>query len=900
MMSARLFSGWKLLFCLLAFFVAVFLFVPKAAAFDDPERYYDWSTSETRVNSRVLGASTTPSASPTAQPKSIQDYKKFPYFLSFTSSLSPDNPFYFIKTLQEKTALALTVDVVKREGLRLAIAGQRLAELETYAAKNNKPNATREAKASLERISQSYQRALESVTDELAKLKDQVPNSSDLLKRFEEETARQSLVLGEVTARLPEETKPSIEGAVVASEKAEDKSADFSGKPALPTDVLDRLQALKSQGLMTSEELTAIVGSKTRSEARETLRKYADSGIFPPADLKKFGEIAKREFKDDYQRAIELKKFFELKKLEEFKPDEEMVKKVQEFAKNYKSGDVVPADLRRYWLPLVRLEELQNTIRPDLIDEKLFGTDKASRDKFQEVVKRVQPRPEDILQVEKYITANPNAALDPFYERVRKIGEKFGASCGGDSRWVPDPSNSSGGYCAPNKFNAATFIPPEVKSDRSCVQVITAAKSPEGVCVVFPNSCVPDNWTKVNSCAADASDAGKVAPLVKSCPSNSHWAAISYGSEGGYCVPNITYVSYQPSTTGDKKDLTAAESLCPEKFHRNYSNGPCTPDTYFGVSPSYPTYTPGSFPSPVFPPTSCPAGYFWSGTACLSESRACGYGAHWDASVNGCTSNTPPVNFSCPTGQYPGPGGACTSENKSAEAAKCNQTGRFWTGSDCLDKAPTSADGISCPAGQSYDVGNRTCVTGCFGGVPRADMSGCRTPGECYDWCKTNPGKCSGFNPEGPRPGDAVSRESQEADCHAGGGTCVSWVNGACSCQGSSAQSSGTGVYNPSAGPNPPSGYGSCSGDQYWNGSACVSSYTQPASNSDAERTCQQAQNCSSLQSAPQPTQPPQPPPSQPTQPSSQPSSGGGDPAAMCAATPGCSWTGSTCSCTPQ
>ena len=61
------------------------------------------------------------------------------------------------------------------------------------------------------------------------------------------------------------------------------------------------------------------------------------------------------------------------------------------------------------------------------------------------------------------------------------------------------------------------------------------------------------------------------------------------------------------------------------------------------------------------------------------------------------------------------------------------------------------------------------------------------------EYCRQTPQKCaineSGINPNSP------SSESQEAACRAGGGTCVSWVNGACGCErpgGSTSQSPST------------------------------------------------------------------------------------------------------------
>ena len=60
-------------------------------------------------------------------------------------------------------------------------------------------------------------------------------------------------------------------------------------------------------------------------------------------------------------------RFQEMQRLEEQKPSDTVLNKIQAFAKTYNPGDQVPVELRKYWVPVVRLEEIQNTLRPDLL-----------------------------------------------------------------------------------------------------------------------------------------------------------------------------------------------------------------------------------------------------------------------------------------------------------------------------------------------------------------------------------------------------------------------------------------------------------------------------------------------------------------------------------------------------
>ncbi len=102
------------------------------------------------------------------------------------------------------------------------------------------------------------------------------------------------------------------------------------------------------------------------------------------------------------------------------------------------------------------------------------------------------------------------------------------------------------------------------------------------------------------------------------------------------------------------------------------------------------------------------------------------------------------VPVACPGGQFFGPGGACTPQEKSQDAANCARDGKFWNGTGCEEKPPIGIVN----AGQSVFT-------------QRSDMGNCSTPGSCYDWCKANPGKCQGFNPDSSRPNDTFITPAQ-------------------------------------------------------------------------------------------------------------------------------------------
>jgi hypothetical protein len=94
------------------------------------------------------------------------------------------------------------------------------------------------------------------------------------------------------------------------------------------------------------------------------------------------------------------------------------------------------------------------------------------------------------------------------------------------------------------------------------------------------------------------------------------------------------------------------------------------------------------------------------------------------------------VPVACPQGQFFGPSGVCTANEKTQEAGSCAQGGKYWDGGSCQDNAP---------------AGIHPTVGGAFF-QPRPEMGGCATPGTCYDYCSANPGKCGGFSSNSERP----------------------------------------------------------------------------------------------------------------------------------------------------
>ncbi|MBI3558978.1 hypothetical protein HY085_01150, partial [Candidatus Gottesmanbacteria bacterium] len=596
-------------------------------------------------------------------------------------NLTPDNPLYFIKGFQEGVQFALTFDPKAKERMRLELAGERLEEMRLMA--------DRAKTAAVKTAAQSYQRTME---DAVGNLK------NNTAPEMETEMAKHRVVLGEVAAKVPDAAEDAVEKAIQTSEKSADTLADLSGRPAMPPDVVDRISALKAQGLLTPEEATKLISFKTRVEARQELRKYTDSGILPAADLLRMNEQMRTSFPQDFYKIHEIERFEEIKKLEGQKFDSGTQKRVQEFAKTYKPGEIVPADIRPYWAPLVRLEEMQNTFRPDLIDPNLFKNNPEDGKKFQEIVERYKPRQEDVDFVKKYMERNrtPADQLPPEYQRMYNLGQAYGVqtaqppAVNESGQKVSCPSNAhyANGYCIPN------YTP---RGD--------GAYCPGGYHRNYQDGpCLPDNNTGgylPSLTTTPGNYPNPFYPPTNQCGSNSHWVPEPINPRGGYCAPdnyqspdnNMNNAPGSPSRESQEAACRAGGGTCV-----SWVNNAC------GCERPVPS-TGGPYPS-----------------ACAYPQGGCGYNNYWDSGSCQCRSNssgpTPaPSTYSSRESQEAtcrAGGGTCTSWNNGAcscqgyNSQPSNYTppsgygscsgGQYWNGSSCVSSPTPSPEPTPAPA----------------------------------------------------------------------------------------------------------------------------------------------------------------------------------------------------------
>ena len=695
-----------LLIFLGCFWVYLVAGVPLAHATTVSPSYYDWSSTLEVGQSKVLGLTSSAQESPPSE------YLRFNRYV-FGGDLTPTNPFYFIKPLQENIQLTFTFDQKAKDELRIQIAGERLEEIQKLATSNNTRAITSAANA--------YRKAMIVFSDDIASQGKQNTNVEGLLSQVEEETAKHNVILQQVRVQVPDQAEDAIDGALEASWKGTDIVADLKDRPAVPPDLVSRLQSLESQGLLTSEEVNKLVSVKSRVEAREEIGRYVNEGVVSESDLFRLNETAKSFYPEEFYKINETLKFQEMQKLEDQKPDDATLNKIQSFAKTYKPGDQVPAELRKYWVPVIRLEEIQNTLRPDLIDASLFKQNDRESKRFNEVVERFKPRPEDIALVKNFIAKN-NADvnnLPPEYQRMYNLGQRYGAQCGAGFNWVLESQSPAGGYCAPNGSDVSGGPKyDDFTKGKSCKGNMVNAKSSGGACSSYPSDCIPPDWSKTDTCVATP-----VTTETKNrvtCPSNAHFVSVPYDPNGGYCIPNYTQAGLGQNTYNNPYSLSPLTTTPGGPYYTN--SGRCGPNSNWVPEPINPQ---GGYCASVPGTNSGPSSS--SSPSRESQEAACRSGGgtcvSWVNGACGCErgSNTGG------TGSYGSPsresqeaacragGGTCVSWNN--EACGCERasntgsnppagygscsSGQYWNGSSCQsanDPPPPPPSSTSQPA----------------------------------------------------------------------------------------------------------------------------------------------------------------------------------------------------------
>ncbi|MDI6821121.1 MAG: DUF5667 domain-containing protein [Patescibacteria group bacterium] len=127
------------------------------------------------------------------------------------SSLTPDSPFYFLKTWKEEIQLFFTFDAEQKARQYLHLADVRFVEYQKMIEKGKQEIADK----TLQKYEDQLNRALEKAKE----LKDKGKDIVGFTKNIEETTVKHLQVLQENLAKVPEAAKQGLERAIEASQK---------------------------------------------------------------------------------------------------------------------------------------------------------------------------------------------------------------------------------------------------------------------------------------------------------------------------------------------------------------------------------------------------------------------------------------------------------------------------------------------------------------------------------------------------------------------------------------------------------------------------------------------------------------------------------------------------------
>lgn len=551
----------------LLFFTFVFGVSASSSKISD---FYDWGPWYYRGGTKVLGESTslaqatptdpstssTPSSSPA--PQATEEAQQAD--IAPATGLLPDSPFYFFKPFTESIRLTFTFDSQDKEALRLEFAEERLAETKALLEKKDYDRAG----DTLNR----YEGNVNTLTDNLEGLQSSNTQVEDLAKEIELNTAKHSLVLEKMELLVPEDVQNIFDQALEASQKGMDVTSDILGYDPIPAGLKERLESLKALGILSEEEIAAIFTIKSRGEVRGEMQKLIQQNILPDADIKNLDQAQYGYYPADFLRSHEVRKLYEYRKLEELKPDEATQKRIADFASDYTPGDAIPSELRRWWIPVQRYQELSSTLRPDLIVNVIIPRDGDEYRRFESIFNRFKPSDDQLKTVEQWAKDHPGEVPPPEIQRIASLAVNLGTP----GNWqAPEQIRNYTNTGYPNYYQA----PPGFSGPGGCQNAEECRQS----CEKNPGSCGP-GFTPGG-------------PTQPNYPGFGGYPTPS-GGPGSYCLQSETKA--RNSFSGEIKNFP--NSCIPSGWYPYYGSerpGESPKPSYFYNNPSgspYPSYSP--------------------------------------------------------------------------------------------------------------------------------------------------------------------------------------------------------------------------------------------------------------------------------------------------------------------
>jgi len=684
--------------------------------------------------------------------------------------LLPTSRFYFLKSWGENLAERAAFGYEARERARLARVQERLSEADALVAVGNEAGA--------QEAIEKYQLELKTVVDSLGDQEIPSAERANIAKVVEQQAARDNLALTQLSLETSTHTDGTVTTALNLTRNALDRSADVQGEPAIPDEVINKINSLPDE-MLPDEAKQEVLAVSTRSDGRAKIENLVTTGLLLPEDYKYYNKPVEEYDPVWFARGEALLKVDEIISAESAKQqltetadkNEEIVKKLAEFQKNFKPGDAVPEDIRLY-IPLTRIDELAKTIRPDVVNLSDFARRSDVVLAIAALREEFKPTVDDYKRLEEYRRKQPSGLLPPDLARIEALSYALGVRLLATPCYLPSPPFPQGSFCPPP--GAPLAVTPTVVYNLASAQV-----------------------TQVYGVGPQALSLGN-------CPEGFHWMSDS----GGWCMSNSG--AYTSSGSINTTSNTAYTYYPPGSPNYSYT-GARTVDIFYdpvgragltststnfqysqyapGTTPYTQPYSPytttngesnyGQGPTPVSP-GNCPEGFHWmsdSGGWCMS---------------NGITYTPTPVSAAVSPSTNSGYGGTTNYYNTGYSAPYNPSAPNYW------GPAPTIYSTNAAP-GSSYGTGPAPVSPGvCPAGYHWMFDSG--------GWCMSDGGTFTPSSPGSPYPANGPGSAGYYS-CSAG----YYWNGTNC------APPTGTSGYS----------QGSCPNNYYWNGSSCVQYYGQ-------------------------------------------------------------------------
>lgn len=733
---------------------------------------------------------------------------------------TPDSPFYFLKQGAETIQAITAIGPQAREKVKLAQARERFAEAYALLEKNDEEGF----KDALGK----YTGTMQSVFNDIDKgLSLNEEAKKELGEKLAEEVTQQNLLLQKASVLAPKDMATPISAVTSIITQGVDRASDLQGKPAIPENIKEKIDSLP-EDMLSKEQKEKLAKADTRLEARLVTGELAATGALTQSDLVSLDNWVAPADAGSTLRLNEIKKLNEAVELTNLKEDiakkvektEDVAKKLDDFKKTFAPGENIPSDLRPY-MRLTRIDEISQTIRPDVVRLEDFGNRKDLQLAVATLQQEFRPTNQDFQRLAEFRRSSPGRSLPPELARIEALSYSIGVRDSATACFLPSPPFApntpcpSSGAAIPisSYYNGNSSFPGFGGFGDERLQVDgDGFKGWRGGSSVSP-SVDKDGKPLVYGKGPEAAKAGV-------CPDGYHWM---YDS-GGWCMSNSgnyssgsSYSSPYPSSPGytPYTPYYSAPGAPPASYgyqgsgtYPNFINT-YSPPNYYGTAPTgYSTNppagtVPGTGPEPTSP-GQCPSGFHWmppsAGQAgwCMADG-----GTYTGGGYGGNPSYGYPDYSTTPrtSGGY-----NCGSQPWDPVRQRCSDGacpgGYSWDGSKC---APFTSPNY--PGGSNYNSYSPS--------SPSSYQYGC-APGNYW-----NGSRCVAGDYEGSGWSDSAARSGSYCQAPSSGcGSNSYWDYGTCSCRSSNTYYGGSG---PSSN-NSCQGI-SCGGGTYLDYSTCSCKY---------------------------------------------------------------------------